>query len=458
MTDSPRDITELMSGYMDGQLSAKEHALAEVALQTDVTAAKVLAELQLLRSGIRALGEQPSDLSPIPSLADRVLAQLEAPDSENANVVSASQQAKLSETKSSARRWSTYISMAIALIAVAAIWQVMRVQQDHEGHSIVNVNQEPEASGDESLFDGNTENPEKIEQQEIEQQDEANNSTLLVDNDDSRKGPMNPDLKVVEPNSPEQPKPSELASVVETPGGNGLDGQPDLSVLTNGKFLFVIEVGVTPEGRAADVVRDVLMKNGIVYDGGLDVMPELEEQLLNSRFLNGVVQNEKQPVGGTVDLIYLVASGLQIDQTRLDIHSRHGHIARYRFNMALLPKDVGVFDNLHRAVKSQWASDESASDTNDKVAYQKQLQKWKGKAGQLMTTLYFLAGKGSAVSKVGIEIPTLPIPPKGANRGNLKEPTPTDKPILGADLICEVLLVVRNITLAELESLPETKK
>ncbi|MAX20955.1 MAG: hypothetical protein CMJ60_02120, partial [Planctomycetaceae bacterium] len=67
MTDSPRDITELMSGYMDGQLSAKEHALAEVALQTDVTAAKVLAELQLLRSGIRALGEQPSDLSAIPS-------------------------------------------------------------------------------------------------------------------------------------------------------------------------------------------------------------------------------------------------------------------------------------------------------------------------------------------------------------------------------------------------------
>ncbi len=438
---------------MDGQLSAKEHALAEVALQTDVTAAKVLAELQLLRSGIRALGEQSSDLSAIPSLADQVLAQLESPDSQNANVVSASQQAKLNKTKSSARRWSTYISMAIALLAVVAIWQVMQVQQDHEGHSIVNVNQEPEASGDESSLDGNMENPE-----EIEQQNEVNDSTYLVDNDDSRKGPMNPDVEVVEPNSPEQPKPNELTTVVETPDGNGLAGQPDLSVLTNGKFLFVIEVGVTPEGREVDVIRDVLMKNGIVYDGGLDVMPELEEQLLKSRFLNGVVQNEKQPVGGTVDLIYLVASGLQIDQTRLDIHSRHGHIARYRFNMALLPKDVGVFDNLHRAVKSQWASDESALDTNDKVAYQKQLQKWKGKAGQLMTTFYFLAGKGSAVSKVGIEIPTLPTPPKGVNRGNLREPTPTDKPILGADLICEVLLVVRNITPAELESLPETKK
>ena len=75
-----------------------------------------------------------------------------------------------------------------------------------------------------------------------------------------------------------------------------------------------------------------------------------------------------------------------------------------------------------------------------------------------MTTFYFLAGKGSAVSKVGIDIPALPNPPKGASRGNLKEPAPTDKPILGADLICEVLLVVRNMTLAEVEPLPETEE
>ena len=57
-------------------------------------------------------------------------------------------------------------------------------------------------------------------------------------------------------------------------------------------------------------------------------MPELESQLLKSRYLNGVVQKDEQPVGGAVDLIYMVASGLQIDQTRLDIHARHEHIAR----------------------------------------------------------------------------------------------------------------------------------
>ena len=95
---------------------------------------------------------------------------------------------------------------------------------------------------------------------------------------------------------------------------------------------------------------------------------------------------------------------------------------------------------------------------NQQLSYQQQLKEWKGKAGQLMTTLYFLAGKGAAISKVGVEIPPVQAVPKGANRGDLKQPAPTDKPILGADLICEVLLVVRNMTAAEVERLPDVEK
>ena len=282
----------------------------------------------------------------------------------------------------------------------------------------------------------------------------------LVDNGDGN-NPQSPgdDVDSNTPNTPEVPQPEELVNVPKVPEKGSLVGtQPDLSLLTNGKFLFVIEVGVTPEGVKADAIREVLMKNGIVYDGGLEVMPDLEQQLLKSRYLDGVVQKDEQPVGGTVDLIYMVASGLQIDQTRLDIHARHEHIARYRFNMALLPKDVNVFENLHRTVKSQWVSEEQQPNIDDKAAYQQQLKDWQGKASRLMTTLYFLAGKGAAVSKVGIEIPPTPKVPKGANRGDLKKPSPTEKPILGADLICEVLLVVRNMTQAEVEQLPDPQR
>jgi len=461
MTDSPRDINELISGYMDGQLSAEDHALAETALQTDATAAKVLADLQALRSGIRALGEQAPDSTTLASLAGQVLERLDRESvAIDTKVVPTSVQDQRSgepttaHSKQTANRWSIYLSVVAVLFAALAIWQVMDLEQDHSGKPIGNV-----AGGTDLPVDENSTGSPAGDPGEQIRGDDSNQ--LVESNSDSE--PLVPDEQTMKPDGPEVPQPNELVNVPESPEDsspedNSLVGQPDLSVLTNGKFLFVIEIGVTPEGTDADVVREVLMKNGILYDGGLDVMPELEQQLLKSRFLNGVVQNEDQPVGGTVDLIYMVASGLQIDQTRLDIHARHNHIARYRFNMALLPKDIGVFDNLHRTVKSQWASAEASPEVSGKAAYQEQLKKWKGKAGQLMTTLYFLAGKGAAVSKVGIEIPPVQTVPKGANRGDLKQLGPTDKPILGADLICEVLLVVRNMTDAEVERLPDVEK
>ena len=452
MTDSLRDINELMSGYIDGQLSPEEKAAAETALQSDATAARVLAELQTLRSGIKALGTESAG---IPSVADQVLAGLDKTSDATSDATSDEVPAspvptvtpKLPATRT--RKLVFYFSVAAVLLAAAGIWQVLQPVQDQQGTPIVDVIEDNNSID----YQDNNIGPSDVPESNTDQ-------SQLVDNGDGN-NPQSPgdDVDSNTPNTPEVPQPEELVNVPEVPEKGSLVGtQPDLSLLTNGKFLFVIEVGVTPEGVKADAIREVLMKNGIVYDGGLEVMPDLEQQLLKSRYLDGVVQKDEQPVGGTVDLIYMVASGLQIDQTRLDIHARHEHIARYRFNMALLPKDVNVFENLHRTVKSQWVSEEQQPNIDDKAAYQQQLKDWQGKASRLMTTLYFLAGKGAAVSKVGIEIPPTPKVPKGANRGDLKKPSPTEKPILGADLICEVLLVVRNMTQAEVEQLPDPQR
>ena len=69
-----------------------------------------------------------------------------------------------------------------------------------------------------------------------------------------------------------------------------------------------------------------------------------------------MVGQEQLEIAGQVDLIYMVCTGMQVDQTRLDIHSRHKDIAKYRFNLAMLPKDMRTFDLLHDAVNAQWAS------------------------------------------------------------------------------------------------------
>lgn len=472
MTNSPRDIneksdntgisdiSELMGGYIDGQLSAEEKLRAETALQTDVTAAKVLAELQSLRTGIKALGGETEQRS---SMAEKILAQLNAPEV-STSTPKVNPRPTISTVPARSSRFSFYISIVAIVVAAVAIWQVFQGQQDEQGNPLVDViEDETQVSPNDGERVVSPDRPNQQDQQDqgLDPGSGIDQPQLVENSVDGDSGKPNPeDMPPATPVVPSPMNPSELVNNKD-PGGELAGVQPDLSLLTGGKFLFVIEIGVTPEGVEADVVREVLMKNGIVYDGGLDVMPELESQLLKSRYLNGVVQKDEQPVGGTVDLIYMVASGLQIDQTRLDIHARHEHIARYRFNMALLPKDVGVFDNLHRTVKSQWATDEPEPEPSpkleEKAAYQQHLRQWQGKASRLMTTLYFLAGKGAAVSKVGIEIPPTQKTPKGANRGDLAKPGSTEKPILGADLICEVLLVVRNMTQAEVERLPDPK-
>jgi hypothetical protein len=229
--------------------------------------------------------------------------------------------------------------------------------------------------------------------------------------------------------------------------------------LSKGKFLFVIEIGVTPEGVRNNVIKDILMKNGIIYDEGLEVAAELEHELLDTRYLDGVIKkpdpDKQQEIGGSVDLIYLVCTGMQVDQARLDIHSRHKDIAKYRFNLAMLPKDIKTFDLLHDAVNSQWATaPPSTSEQTDREKYQARLKQWQGKAGRLMTSFVFLMNPRAATSAIEFDFEKPTPRPEGAARGNLRPPAPTDKPILGADLICEVLLVVRNMSEEPVQGAP----
>ena len=147
MTNSPRDIndksdntgisniSELMGGYIDGQLSAEEKLRAETALQTDVTAAKVLAELQSLRTGIKALGGEAEQRS---SMAENILAQLNAPEvSTSSPEITTRPTSPTVPARSS--RFSFYISIVTIVVAAVAIWQVFQGQQDEQGNPLVDV-------------------------------------------------------------------------------------------------------------------------------------------------------------------------------------------------------------------------------------------------------------------------------------------------------------------------------
>jgi len=428
---SKEKLEELMSDYLDGQLDPQQCAHVESALDSDPQAAEILRQLQVIQTGLHSFGDEERELGP--EFTARVIQALT--DTQVELKPKAIQ-------KFNRRKGLLVAAVAASVVLLVTFWPGEPDPSHSDGSSVVS---QDDPTGSELVVGSPT--PQQTHDPRV---------TPDVPESEVRPPDSNPD-QVVGVDSESKP-----GAVPETPNnsmvrpGDGprlqeLEQMVGMESFSKGKFLFVIEIGVTPEGIRSNVIKDILMKNGIIYDEGLEVAAELEQELLDTRYLDGVIKkpdpDKPQDIGGSVDLIYLVCTGMQVDQARLDIHSRHKDIAKYRFNLAMLPKDVKTFDLLHDAVNSQWATaSPSSSKQTDREQYQARLKQWQGKAGRLMTSFVFLMNPRAATSAIEFDFKK-PIPrPEGVARGNLSPPAPTNKPILGADLICEVLLVVRNMS------------
>ena len=457
MTEAPHNMNDdesMMSDYIDGQLDPSQCAEVEAFLDEDAEAAKIMDELIAIQSGLKSFKNEEKELGP--EFTAQVLSAIA---NDSSAVHDAVEVASIPPSRRMKPIWVGLSVLAASLFLVFTLWST-----DPAINNAPLVNQiapntsngEDPLNGSELVGDSDNNNGEvdvvdpRIVDPGMVVPDNQN-PVVAVDPDK----PGTPD----KPNIPDQPDKNTVVGSTNNPSLKDIKNMVGMESLLMGKLLFVIEIGVSSEGIENGVVKDILMKNGIVYDDGLEVPPALEAQLLGTRYLDGVIKKplagQEQPeIAGQVDLIYMVCTGMQVDQTRLDIHSRHKDIAKYRFNLAMLPKDMRTFDLLHDAVNAQWASTpvEKPNQTA-KAAYQERLKQWQGKAGQLMTTLVFLANPRAATSAIEFEFKE-PSFPSGAKRGELPQPKPSNKPILGADLVCEVLLVVRNMTKSEIQQEP----
>lgn len=463
MTESPHntnDAESMMSDYLDGQLDPSQCAEVEAFLVDDEEAAKIMDELIAIQSGLKSFKNEETELGP--EFTEQVLSAIANDSSSAANDVV--ELASMPAARKLKPIWVGLSVLAASLFLVFTLWPTDPAEENTAGQPLVNQidphtpNSEDPSNGSD-LVDGSDSNngqvdgvvdPRIVDPGMVVPDNQ--NPVVAVEPDK----PNTPD----KPNIPNQPDKNAVVGPTNKPSLKDIENMVGMESLLMGKLLFVIEIGVTPEGVENGVVKDILMKNGIVYDDGLEVPPALEAQLLGTRYLDGVIKKpmagQEQPeVAGHVDLVYMVCTGMQVDQTRLDIHSRHKDIAKYRFNLAMLPKDMKTFDLLHDAVNAQWATTPSGTPNQTaKAAYQERLKQWQGKAGQLMTTLVFLANPRAATSAIEFEFKDPTPRPSGAKRGELPQPKPSNKPILGADLVCEVLLVVRNMTTAEIQQEP----
>jgi len=439
-----------MSDYIDGRLDPSECAEVEAFLDEDAEAAKIMDELIAIQSGLKSFKNEEKELGP--EFTAQVLSAI-ANDSSSATH-DAVELASMPPSRKMKPIWVGLSVLAASLFLAFTLWPTDPAINNEPLVNKIDANT-PDGEGPlngSDLVGGSDNNNGEVDVVDPGMVVPDNQNPVVVVDPDK---PGTPD----KPNIPDQPDKNTVVGPTNNPSLKDIKNMVGMESLLMGKLLFVIEIGVTPKGIENEVVKDILMKNGIVYDDGLEVPPALEAQLLGTRYLDGVIKKpmagQEQPeIAGQVDLIYMVCTGMQVDQTRLDIHSRHKDIAKYRFNLAMLPKDMRTFDLLHDAVDAQWASTpvEKPNQTA-KGAYQERLKQWQGKAGQLMTTLVFLANPRAATSAIEFEFKE-PSLPSGVKRGELPQPKPSNKPILGADLVCEVLLVVRNMTKSEIQQEP----
>jgi hypothetical protein len=234
----------------------------------------------------------------------------------------------------------------------------------------------------------------------------------------------------------------------QPPDESNVPGTTNVDVLVADKLLFVMEIGLTGKGVQSKVIDRVLMKHGIVFDESIQVDMDMETELLENRFLDGIVSKPSDPKSGNqqVELIYVVCSGLQVDRMSMDLHNYQGEVAAYRFNLAIMPGDAGAFGRLEKAIAAQWKPDKPVEPEKPVLA------DFRNRAGRLMMDLVLISGMGRSLSNSilssGNDIPDLP--DDASRRKPVKPPQPGVARI-GDDLVCEILFIVRRMSKEEIE-------
>lgn len=270
---------------------------------------------------------------------------------------------------------------------------------------------------------------------------------IVMNLDNSDPPPHLPGGTVADDSPPESTTPDAVREKTPLPEEEMVPGTVNVDALVADQLLFVMEIGLSEKGEQSKVIDRVLMKHGIVFDDSIQVDMDLEKELLENRFLEGIARKPSDPKSSDeqVDLIYVVCSGRQVDEMSRDLHNYHGEVAAYRFNLAIMPADMEAFGNLEKAIATQWNPDDSPGSEKSPLAG------FRNRAGRLMMDLVLISGMGRSLTgsilSSGNEIPD---PPSDPPKRETVKPRQPGVAQMGDDLVCEILLVVRTMSKEEI--------
>jgi anti-sigma factor RsiW len=396
---------ELVSAYLDGEVTSEERAIVERAMADSPEVRRLYRELQGVQSRLQALPRCHLDGGFTQRLLDRIEREAIRPSLPDRRIA-----APVSRRNGRWRSFAIAIgSLATILLLVAfAVYRARSVSNDPD-HSVSSVAVVPEY-----VPHGNSDNP----------GEELAASGRTTDS-------------------------------AQRPIGNrlGPDMTRNVGTMQTPTFVMVMDLTITPEGQRAAVFEDALTRAGVRKDPDIQVDEKLESKLLASRFIGDVEKQESRAHPGRnrtspdeVEMTYVIGPGLRIDAAMTDLRTRPAtHIARWKFDMAIEPTEKEMFNLLHTA--SRLASTSNSPEPRaHRLTFRFSLKR--GAAGIMgsmarpmiqaeWAPLSKSAGKAatqrSAEPQVSVDLPA-----KKVALSNMGQTNPDDEP-------CAVLFILRNL-------------
>ncbi len=213
------------------------------------------------------------------------------------------------------------------------------------------------------------------------------------------------------------------------------------------QLLLVIDVTLTPQGAQHSAFENALVAHHVAVEDTVPIDPALEEALLRSRFFDPI----KTPPGAEaaahsdLGLVYVLAQAGHVDQIWRTIQSNGGEFAAVSFDMALMPADMLLFQQLRQAVPHPLAGAAAVGEAKLRerraAAHRLALSpSWRGTPAQKLKGLESLAGMVPAWMLEGKGAKTPSRDDASGSPRPQAPPSPASR--LGENVEAEVLFVV----------------
>jgi hypothetical protein len=122
------------------------------------------------------------------------------------------------------------------------------------------------------------------------------------------------------------------------------------------RISLVIDVAMTPAAQRDGAFADVLAKTGIKFDPQLTIEDDLTKSVLESRFLANVeVVGDGGEAGDEVEITYMVCENQRVDEIYRRLKDRENEFPSTNLDLIVQPEDLNILFQLNDASRKRFA-------------------------------------------------------------------------------------------------------